>query len=178
MVQRRATWTLSITESGYNGYVSVRTGPWRNERRLPSLINHIFFHIWWMARCMCVVYMGKCLQQEDAQWEEGRPADVCAMFCWETLHPCGCNFDTYPLPNDRCWPHRSLHGNGVCSLMAVNNATATLFKKKKNIQIWFEKHKVQGVSLASKFPSSLFNWASVLSAGPTNPIPPYNLIFC
>ena len=63
-------WPLATTESGNNGYVSIRTWPQSNGRKWPGLMNHISFYIMWMAGCVCVTYLGN-MWHEDALWEEG-----------------------------------------------------------------------------------------------------------
>ena len=44
---------LQTAESSNNEHVSIRTGPRSNGRRWPGLLNHVFFNITWMARCVC-----------------------------------------------------------------------------------------------------------------------------
>lgn len=44
-------------------------------KRWPGLINHVFFFIMWMARCVCVAYLGKRWQQ-DTLWEEGKSVEA------------------------------------------------------------------------------------------------------
>ena len=77
-------WPLSTTESTNNGNVSIRTGPWSNGR-WPGLMNHVFFYITWMARCVCVAYLGNTSHQ-DALWEEGKLAVWCFGQCSAGKH--------------------------------------------------------------------------------------------
>ena len=99
-------WPLSITESGSNGHVSIRTGSWSNGRGWPGLMNHVFFYITWMARCVCISYLGNTWYQElhyrkKASWQ--RQCDALADVLLGNLgscHPCGC----YYLPKHSCRP--------------------------------------------------------------------------
>lgn len=52
-----------------NGYKSVRTGPLSNGRRWPGWMNRVSFQVTWMAKCMCMAYLGKAWHQ-GALWEE------------------------------------------------------------------------------------------------------------
>ncbi len=65
-----------------NGHVSIRAGPWSNGRRLPGLINHIFFYI----RCLagCVFNWGRGSRKSEL-WEKGRPGE--AESCSAALGP-------------------------------------------------------------------------------------------
>ncbi len=56
-------WPLSTTESVYNEHVSIRPGPWRNGRRLASLMDQVLLLIR-MARWVCIIYLGKRWQQD------------------------------------------------------------------------------------------------------------------
>ncbi len=78
----------------------------------------------WENACSGMYNGKKAGQWMCVQCSAGKP--------W-VLHTCECYFDMYHLSNDRCRPHRSLHGNNVCSLMAVDNAPATLLKLYRNV---------------------------------------------
>ena len=62
---------------------------WTTEqrKRWPGLMNHIFFYITWMARCVCVAYLGDTWYQ-DAPSEEGKPAEAvwCLGKCSAAIH--------------------------------------------------------------------------------------------
>lgn len=63
-------------------HVSIRTGPWGTGRRWPTLMNHVFFYIFWLARCMCVTYLGNTWHQDALLGNLG------------SCHLCGRYFDT------------------------------------------------------------------------------------
>ncbi|KAK3557806.1 hypothetical protein QTP86_002693 [Hemibagrus guttatus] len=43
---RRPVRVPMLTESGNNGHMIIRTGPWSNGRRWPGLMNQVFNHTW------------------------------------------------------------------------------------------------------------------------------------
>lgn len=71
-------WPLFTTETTTNAPVSIRTGAQSNEWKWFSLMNHIFFYIMWIARCLCVDYLGNTRNQ-DPLWTESKPRQCDAL---------------------------------------------------------------------------------------------------
>ena len=80
-------WPLSTDENATMGTWASKLDHGAMEEGGLIVMNHILFYITWMARCVCVAYLGNKWHQ-DALWEEGKLAEAVmfsAMFCWETL---------------------------------------------------------------------------------------------
>ena len=162
-------WPLSTAKSANNGHISIRTGPQSNARKWPGLISHIFFYMTWMTGCVCHIpggthgtkmYCGR----KASRW---RLCDALGNVLLGNLgfcHPCGCYFDIYHLPMHCCRPY---------SLMAV--ASLGRIMRQPTKQKWF-RNGLRSTTmslrsgLASKFPRSQSNRASVGCAGQTSPI--------
>ncbi len=65
----RQSLPLFITESAYNGLLSIRPGPRSNGTKRSVLMSHVFVYIMWIAGCMCVVYLGKRWHYDPLQEE-------------------------------------------------------------------------------------------------------------
>lgn len=65
-------WTLSTSESAYNGHACIRTGPLSNGRRWPGLMNQVPFTL--CGQSVWVSYLRNKWHQ-DALAEEGKPAE-------------------------------------------------------------------------------------------------------
>lgn len=54
-------------------------------------MNHVFFNVMWMARCVCVTYVEK-RWHHDALWEESKGTEAVMMGNLDFSHSC----TTYP----------------------------------------------------------------------------------
>ncbi len=92
-----------------NGHVSIRAGPWSNGRRLPGLINHIFFYI----RCLagCVFTWGRDSRSLNYGKKAGQGRQNHALL--GNWYSCECYCGKYHLPRDCYRLHTRIHGNGA-----------------------------------------------------------------
>ena len=83
----------------------------------------------------------------------------------ESCHPCGCDSDTYHLPQQCCRPWTPFHGNSIPWLLRPLSAGWWITKQKCFRMVWGAQQEVWGVDLASKFPRSQSNRESVGCVG-------------
>lgn len=60
----------SPARSANSGHVIIGTGPWTNGRRWPDVMQHVFFYIMWLPRCVCIAHLGNMWHQ-DGLWDKG-----------------------------------------------------------------------------------------------------------
>ena len=82
--------------SAKNGHVNIRNVPWSNGRRWPTLMNHVFFCILWMAGCLYVVTWGRDSTRMHYRKKASlqRQGDALGNVLLGNLgywHSCGCN---------------------------------------------------------------------------------------
>lgn len=166
-------WPLLTTETTTNAPVSIRTGPQSNEGKWFSLMNHIFFYIMWIARCLCVDYLGNTRHQ-DPIWTESKLAE--AVWCFGQFSPgrpsilpsmdVNVTFTTYLIKPWWLWP--------------LSAAQSVLPQSKNDLgTVWGAQQCVWGVDLASKFLRCHSNQTSMRCAGQqvwSMYTPPHNLL--
>lgn len=107
-----------------------RTGPLSNRRRWPGWMNCIFFEITWMAKCMCMAYLG-LWEEAEAVWWFG-DNNTFEVFIWPSMLSKLqiCVLDTHFRSVDGTWriwrwTHLSM-GLGCCG---SQNWTSTVFNR-------------------------------------------------
>ncbi|KAK3533885.1 hypothetical protein QTP70_033007 [Hemibagrus guttatus] len=130
-------------KSTNNGHVSIRTGPRRNGRRRPGLMNHV-------AGRVCVHLLpGKHMAPACTMGRRragGGSLMLWAMFCWETLGPAihgdvTLTRSTYlSIVTDHVHPFMETVFPDGCGLFQQDNAPC---HKAEMVQEWFDEHTNQ-----------------------------------